>query len=592
MGRRWRLDRGFGLAALLSAATLGSCTAPNDDGEECLFNGDCRDPLVCAARRCRRPCRSDRDCASGLLCRPSGEPGLRVCLPPDETWRCASDEECPSPQVCGPRGQCQPACLVDLDCRFVAFNARCSASGACEVPDAGEGDATGSDAVATDDREAADVSLVDGAADVAEATVDGALPAMDAAVTDAVAMDANDASADGASAPDAAPDASGVDAPPGRPGPDVPLYFDVPPYEAPPPRSAVAVAARSRVCVITAAGQVRCWGPNTYNALGLSTDAGVVDRPTEVPALAGAVEVALARETTCARFAAGNVRCVGRGSLGQLGNGRFVDSTTFVDVSGVTGATSLVAGANGFCALLGDATARCWGFNRFGQAGIAGPDSVATPVSPAGLAGVAELAAGHDHACARLVDGTVRCWGANNYGQLGTNNTSTSVPTPRGGRRHLDGRAARGGLRVHLRAAARRLGVVLGEQPLRPPRRRDLHRAPRASAGDEPPRGGHGDPAREHRQLLHPRPRAAVELLWDAPLRRRHGGHRGIDRRPAAPARAARRGVLPRQRGGDQRHVVQRRAPRRHRRRLGENRRGVFGPRVLSLGFPLNLELD
>ncbi|MBP6829509.1 MAG: hypothetical protein KA978_01940 [Deltaproteobacteria bacterium] len=425
------MDRGFGLAALLSAATLGSCTAPNDDGEECLFNGDCRDPLVCAARRCRRPCRSDRDCASGLLCRPSGEPGLRVCLPPDETWRCASDEECPSPQVCGPRGQCQPACLVDLDCRFVAFNARCSASGACEVPDAGEGDATGSDAVATDDREAADVSLVDGAADVAEATVDGALPAMDAAVTDAVAMDANDASADGASAPDAAPDASGVDAPPGRPGPDVPLYFDVPPYEAPPPRSAVAVAARSRVCVITAAGQVRCWGPNTYNALGLSTDAGVVDRPTEVPALAGAVEVALARETTCARFAAGNVRCVGRGSLGQLGNGRFVDSTTFVDVSGVTGATSLVAGANGFCALLGDATARCWGFNRFGQAGIAGPDSVATPVSPAGLAGVAELAAGHDHACARLVDGTVRCWGANNYGQLGTNNTSTSVPTPR-----------------------------------------------------------------------------------------------------------------------------------------------------------------
>lgn len=90
-----------------------------------------------------------------------------------------------------------------------------------------------------------------------------------------------------------------------------------------------------------------------------------------------------------------------------------------------------MAGANGFCALLGDATARCWGFNRFGQAGIAGPDSVATPVSPAGLAGVAELAAGHDHACARLVDGTVRCWGANNYGQLGTNNTSTSVPTPR-----------------------------------------------------------------------------------------------------------------------------------------------------------------
>ncbi|TAK19598.1 MAG: hypothetical protein EPO40_33855 [Myxococcaceae bacterium] len=413
------MNRGFGLAALLSAAALGSCTAPHDDGEECLFNGDCRDPLVCAARRCRRPCRSDRDCAGGLLCRPSGEPGLRVCLPPDETWRCASDEECPSPQVCGPRGQCQAACLVDLDCRFVAFGARCSPSGACVVPDAGEGDVTGRDAVATDDRETADGG-------VADATVDGALPAMDGAVTDATAMDATDAAADGASAPDA----SAVDAPPGRPGPDVPSYFDVPPYEAPPPRSAVAVAARARVCVITAAGPVRCWGPNTYNVLGLSTDAGVVDRPTEVPALAGAVEVAFASETTCARFAAGNVRCVGRGSLGQLGNGRFVDSTTLVDVSGVTGATSLVAGANGFCALLGDATARCWGFNRFGQAGIAGPDSVATPVSPAGVSGVAEIAAGHNHACARLVDGTVRCWGSNNNGQVGSNDASPTAPTP------------------------------------------------------------------------------------------------------------------------------------------------------------------
>lgn len=335
MGRRWRLDRGFGLAALLSAATLGSCTAPNDDGEDCLFNGDCRDPLVCAARRCRRPCRSDRDCASGLLFRPSGEPGLRVCLPPDETWRCASDEECPSPQVCGPRGQCQPACLVDLDCRFVAFNARCSASGACEVPDAGEGDATGSDAVATDDREAADVSLVDGAADVAEATVDGALPAMDAAV-DRRGGDGRERRLGGRrERPGRRPDASGVDAPPGRPGPDVPLYFDVPPYEAPPPRSAVAVAARSRVCVITAAGQVRCWGPNTYNALrplyrrrgGRPAHGGPHSPARWRSPSPGRPPVRASPPATSAASAAA--------ASGRLGNGRFVDSTTFVDVSGV-----------------------------------------------------------------------------------------------------------------------------------------------------------------------------------------------------------------------------------------------------------------
>ncbi|MFO0605126.1 MAG: hypothetical protein U0324_18235, partial [Polyangiales bacterium] len=72
------------LAALALAA---SCVFLEGDtaglGEECLFNGDCESPLVCAGRRCRAPCRDDRDCVNGWRCRGSGDERL-VCLPPDD----------------------------------------------------------------------------------------------------------------------------------------------------------------------------------------------------------------------------------------------------------------------------------------------------------------------------------------------------------------------------------------------------------------------------------------------------------------------------------------------------------------------------
>ncbi len=116
MSPRWTL--------LLSLAL--SCAAPlSDTGEDCLFNGDCNAPLVCAARRCRAPCRDDRDCVKGWRCRPSGAGAQRVCLPPEEHGYCATQAECDAPSVCGPTGRCGSQCATAYDCRLYGGSAEC-----------------------------------------------------------------------------------------------------------------------------------------------------------------------------------------------------------------------------------------------------------------------------------------------------------------------------------------------------------------------------------------------------------------------------------------------------------------------------------
>lgn len=113
--------------ALALAASLLACADPQGSlGEDCLFNGDCASPLVCAGRRCRAPCRSDRDCANGWRCRPAGQEGLRVCLAPEEHGYCTVARDCDAPAVCGVTGRCGSQCEGSYDCMLHGGVANCA----------------------------------------------------------------------------------------------------------------------------------------------------------------------------------------------------------------------------------------------------------------------------------------------------------------------------------------------------------------------------------------------------------------------------------------------------------------------------------
>jgi hypothetical protein len=91
--------------------------------------------------------------------------------------------------------------------------------------------------------------------------------------------------------------------------------------------------------------------------------------------------MAMGNSHTCARLAAGKVRCWGDGSDGALGSGNTSQlggspgqKAPFVDVGG--SALDLVGGLQHVCALLNGGRVRCWGNNQFGQLGIGSTQNI------------------------------------------------------------------------------------------------------------------------------------------------------------------------------------------------------------------------
>jgi alpha-tubulin suppressor-like RCC1 family protein len=190
--------------------------------------------------------------------------------------------------------------------------------------------------------------------------------------------------------------------------------------------SAVVIEARSaHTCVVTAPGGVRCWGNNQFGYLGDGTTT-TRDIPTSVVGLdSGVVDVAVGDEHACALTDEGIVKCWGRNTYGEVGDGTTRMRLTPVRVVGLPrGVQDISAGFGFTCAITAFQTVKCWGRNDAGQLGT---DAVLASRSPVLVEGVTstpiELASGTFHGCAVLDTGDLECWGGNKEGQLGTGDT-------------------------------------------------------------------------------------------------------------------------------------------------------------------------
>jgi alpha-tubulin suppressor-like RCC1 family protein len=184
-------------------------------------------------------------------------------------------------------------------------------------------------------------------------------------------------------------------------------------------------------CAVASTGAAQCWGRNTYGELGDGTTTQH-SIPVQVSGLTGGVSaVSAGDEDTCARSSAGDVKCWGFNSIGQLGDGTTTDSSTPVQVSGLTSGVSAVAVDSAYaCAVTGAGAVKCWGFNVDGQLGDGTTTTRSTPVQVSGLtSGMSAVAVGSDHACALSSAGGVKCWGGNAGGGLG-DGTTTDSSTP------------------------------------------------------------------------------------------------------------------------------------------------------------------
>jgi alpha-tubulin suppressor-like RCC1 family protein len=197
--------------------------------------------------------------------------------------------------------------------------------------------------------------------------------------------------------------------------------------------SAVPLAAGwNHTCAVADGGVVMCWGDNEHGQLG---DGSRTDRnrPVEVKNLdVPAAAVAAGMWHTCILTDEGGVKCWGRNSDGQLGNGTIDRSSEPVDVIGLeSGVAAIAAGDDHACALTAAGAVQCWGNNDYGQLGDGTTDSRNTPVGVQGLEGGATgIAAGAAHTCASTASGEVLCWGNNGQGQLGNGSDTPSSAAP------------------------------------------------------------------------------------------------------------------------------------------------------------------
>ena len=206
-------------------------------------------------------------------------------------------------------------------------------------------------------------------------------------------------------------------------------------------------------CALTTGGAVKCWGDNREGQLGVGNTSGPEQcsfgsfsfacstTPVDVVGLAsGVAEIKSGGAHSCALTTVGGVKCWGRNSSGQVGDGTKSLRSSPVNVTGLgSGVDAITSGIFHSCALSGGGV-QCWGADKYGQLGAVtsdlcdygeGPHNCSTvPLSVSTLSsGVTLVDGGDEHTCAITTGGALKCWGHNHVGQVG-DGTITDRSTP------------------------------------------------------------------------------------------------------------------------------------------------------------------
>jgi alpha-tubulin suppressor-like RCC1 family protein len=162
-----------------------------------------------------------------------------------------------------------------------------------------------------------------------------------------------------------------------------------------------------------------CWGLNSLYGLGLNdtTMRMVPSRGGDGTVTYDAYSVGAYGGCGIAR--SGGLRCWGRNTYGQGGNGGSLPLAIPTWIGSESWSRVSVGGYHA-CAIATGGTLYCWGLNEAGQVG---DNSITTRLTPVQVYSQSptwsNVSAGSSHTCGIRTDKTLYCWGYNFNGQLG-----------------------------------------------------------------------------------------------------------------------------------------------------------------------------
>ncbi|MCK5074378.1 MAG: hypothetical protein KAQ98_13190 [Bacteriovoracaceae bacterium] len=210
-------------------------------------------------------------------------------------------------------------------------------------------------------------------------------------------------------------------------------------------------AGQNHTCATFIGNTTKCWGENGSGQLGIddTTDKGKTDGDlaslSDIDLGGTSVSYVISgRDHNCIHSQGANeIKCWGNNTFNQLGLADTMnrgDGVTFTASPGVAQnnnimselpalpmpvgriAETVASGDDHTCMLMDDNNIKCWGDNTFGQMGLdhAITFTGSTPATATNVAGTSgtDLSSGGDHNCVIVDTRELKCWGRNNKGQL------------------------------------------------------------------------------------------------------------------------------------------------------------------------------
>ncbi len=180
---------------------------------------------------------------------------------------------------------------------------------------------------------------------------------------------------------------------------------------------------------------VRCWGRNSRGQLGNGTQTSTATPPqlftfNSTTTIQNLLQVIAGNDFTCVLIQNGEVHCSGRLCDGTLNCSDHIRAVRISQSGGTALAAlkSIAADNYNTCGIWSDDSVKCWGrdYSSTISSTFSPTSPHITPITRNSQPLLAkQITGGGDHFCAIALDDTLYCWGQNTYGNRGDGTTTT-----------------------------------------------------------------------------------------------------------------------------------------------------------------------